>query len=139
MSVLADSVGQSRLLRRSWPTFSAERIHEGLNVVENWNSANGFIRYGNGGELATNRRDDQELAVLCLHLLQASLVYINTLMTQQVVDDPATAITPEADDLRGLSPLLWSHVKPTASSTSTSTSGSPSPPDPPPCPSQQLP
>lgn len=51
-------------------------IHEGLNVVENWNSANGFIFYGKGGEIATNRLEDQETAVLSLHLLQASLVYI---------------------------------------------------------------
>jgi TnpA family transposase len=87
-------------------------IHEGLNVVENWNSANGFICYGNRGELATNRREDQELTLLCLHLLQASLVYINTLMIQQVLDDPAAAITLGPDDLRGLSPLLWSHVNP---------------------------
>lgn len=36
-------------------------INEGLNVVENWNSANGFIFYGKGGELATNRREDQEM------------------------------------------------------------------------------
>jgi len=25
-------------------------IHEGLNVIENWNSANSFIFYGKGGE-----------------------------------------------------------------------------------------
>ena len=53
-----------------------------MNVVENWNSANGFIFYGKGGEISTNRRDEQELAVLSLHLLQSSLVYINTLMLQ---------------------------------------------------------
>ena len=39
-------------------------INEGLNVVENWNSANGFIFYGKSGEIATNRLDDQELSVL---------------------------------------------------------------------------
>jgi TnpA family transposase len=48
-------------------------IHEGLNVVENWNSANGFIFYGRGTELASNRREDQETSALALHLLQASL------------------------------------------------------------------
>lgn len=45
------------------------KIHKGLNVIENWNSANGFIFYGKGGEIATNRIEDQELAVLSLHLL----------------------------------------------------------------------
>ncbi len=44
-------------------------IHEGLNVVENWNSANDFILYGRGGEIATNRVEDQEATVLSLHLL----------------------------------------------------------------------
>jgi TnpA family transposase len=39
-------------------------IHEGLNVVENWNSANGFIWFGKGGEIATNRLEDQEVAML---------------------------------------------------------------------------
>jgi TnpA family transposase len=55
-------------------------IHEGLNVVENWNSANSFIFCGKGGEIATNRLEDQEMSVLSLHLLQNCLVYINTLM-----------------------------------------------------------
>lgn len=63
-------------------------IHEGLNVVENWNSTNGFIFYGKGAELATNRQENQEIGLLCLHLLQASLVYVNTLMIQQVLVDP---------------------------------------------------
>lgn len=45
-------------------------------------------------------------------LLQACLVYINTLMIQQILDDPGAAISLGADDLRGLSPLLWSHVNP---------------------------
>ena len=63
-------------------------IHEGLNVVENWNSANGFILFGKGGEFATNRQEDQEV-MLALHLLQISLVYINTLMIQQVLAEPA--------------------------------------------------
>jgi TnpA family transposase len=35
-------------------------IHEGLNVVENWNGANTFIYYGKGGEFSSNRLDDQQ-------------------------------------------------------------------------------
>ena len=58
-------------------------IHEELNVVKNWNSANGFIPYGRGGEIATNRIEDQEATVLSLHLLQGCLVYVKTLMIQR--------------------------------------------------------
>jgi len=64
-------------------------IEEGLNVVQNWNSANAFIFFGKGGDLATNRHENQEIGMLALHLLQISLVYINTLMIQCVVTDPA--------------------------------------------------
>jgi hypothetical protein len=49
-----------------------------LNVIESWNRANTVMRYGNQGEFATNRRDQQEMAVLCLRILQAALVYVNT-------------------------------------------------------------
>lgn len=87
-------------------------INEGLNVVENWNSANGFIFYGKGGDIASNRLDDQELAVLALHLLQNCLVYINTLMLQQILAESAwmARLTPE--DFRALTPLLYSHMNP---------------------------
>src|SRR6266581_1850886 len=87
-------------------------IHEGLQVVENWNSANGFIHYGKSGEFASNRRDDQELSMLSLHLLQISLVYVNTLMIQQVLGEDRWANAMSPDDLRALSPLLYSHVNP---------------------------
>jgi len=87
-------------------------VNEGLNVVENWNSANDFIFYGKSGEIATNRLDDQEIAVLSLHLVQACLVYINTLMLQQVLDEPhwREKMTPE--DYRALTPLIYHHVNP---------------------------
>jgi len=42
--------------------------------VENWNSANNFIFYGEHGEFTSNRPADQELSMLSLHLLQISLV-----------------------------------------------------------------
>jgi TnpA family transposase len=87
-------------------------IHEGLNVVENWNSANSFIFYGKGGEISTNRIEDQELAVLSLHLVQNCLVYINTLMIQQILSQKKwfDMMTPE--DFRALTPLIYTHVNP---------------------------
>jgi hypothetical protein len=87
-------------------------IHEGLNVVENWNSANDFILFGKGGEIATNRREDQELAMLALHLLQNALVYINTLMLQRVLREAAWETRLTVEDLRALTPLIYGHVSP---------------------------
>jgi len=87
-------------------------IHEGLPVIETWNSANTFILYGKGGELASNQLEDQEITMLCLHLLQVSLVYINTLMLQQVLAEPAWQNRLAEADTRALTPLLWGHVNP---------------------------
>jgi len=87
-------------------------IHEGLNVVESWNSANDFILYGHGGEIATNRVEDQEATVLSLHLLQNCLVYVDTLMIQRVLGDPIWAGRMGAAERRGLTPLTWGHVNP---------------------------
>ncbi|MEO0374167.1 MAG: Tn3 family transposase [Cyanobacteria bacterium P01_A01_bin.17] len=89
-----------------------QEIQEGLNVVENWNSANSFIFYGKSGEFATNRMAVQELSMLCLHLLQVSLVYVNTLMIQQVLTERAWMERMGPDELRALTPLIYTHVNP---------------------------
>ncbi|MFD5882794.1 Tn3 family transposase [Streptomyces yangpuensis] len=87
-------------------------IEEGLNVTESSNGANSVIAYGKGGESASNRRDEQEMFVLCLRILQSAQVYVNTLMLQDVLGEPewADLLTPAAR--RGLTPLFWSHVRP---------------------------
>lgn len=87
-------------------------VHEALNVIENWNSANGFILYGKGGEIASNRLEDQELTILSLHLLQLCLVYINTILIQKVLNEPQWAKRMTPEDLRGLTPLIYNHVNP---------------------------
>jgi hypothetical protein len=63
-------------------------------------------------QFASNRLDDQEISMLALHLLQISLVYVNTLMVQEVLseDDWMKRLTKE--DYRGLTPLFYSHVNP---------------------------
>jgi TnpA family transposase len=66
-------------------------IHEGLNMVESWNRANAVIFYGKGGDLASNHRDEQEMSLLCLRILQAALVYVNTLMFQDLLAEPEGA------------------------------------------------
>ena len=87
-------------------------IHEGLQVIESWNSANDFILYGKGGEFTSNRIDEQEIQMLGLHLLQVSLVYVNTLMLQQVLAEPEWQGRLTEPDLRALTPLKWQHINP---------------------------
>jgi TnpA family transposase len=87
-------------------------VQAGLNVIENWNSANSYVFYGRYGELRTNQRESQELSMLCLQVLQNAMVFINTLMIQEVV-----AATPElkhlsAREFRGLTPLMYQHINP---------------------------
>jgi TnpA family transposase len=98
------SVSASEALRRE--------IHDALNVIESWNGVNTFIFYGRSGEIATNRLDEQEMSILCLHLMQNCLVYINTLMVQQVLGERAWMRRLTPDDQRGLTPLFHLHVNP---------------------------
>ncbi|WP_143847339.1 Tn3 family transposase, partial [Nocardiopsis sp. JB363] len=87
-------------------------IHGGLEVVENWNGANDKFFYGKEGVLTGGDRENAEISMLCLHLLQSALVYVNTLLLQRVLEDPAWAgrLTPE--DRRALNPLFWTHINP---------------------------
>jgi TnpA family transposase len=87
-------------------------IQEGLNVIENWNSANSFIFYGKNGEISTNQLAEQELSVLCLHLLQICMVYVNTLMIQDVMRDPAWHTRLQERDRAALTPLIYFHINP---------------------------
>jgi len=87
-------------------------IHEGLNVIEQWNGANDFVFFARRGELSSNRRDDHEVSMLSLHLLQNCMVYINTLMLQRVLAKPEWAGRMTRTDLRALTPLIWDHVNP---------------------------
>lgn len=87
-------------------------IHEGLQVVENWNSANGVLCYGKAGDLTGADREDQEITMLALHLLQSALVYINTIFLQRVLAQPQWADRLTEEDRRALTPLFWTHVNP---------------------------
>jgi len=87
-------------------------IQQGLNVVENWNSATSFVHFGRGGEISSNKREDQEVAVQALHLVQNCMVYVNTQMYQSVVAKPEWKDRLSKEDLRGITPLIYNHVNP---------------------------
>jgi hypothetical protein len=50
--------------------------------------------------------------MLALHLLQICLVYINTLMIQQVLAEPTWEQRLMPEDRRALTPLMYGHVTP---------------------------
>ncbi len=87
-------------------------IHEGLQVIENWNSANDVVFFGKGSEFASPDRESDEISMLALHLLQSALVYVNTLLLQRVLDDGRWLERLTDADRGGLTPLFWTHVNP---------------------------
>ncbi|WP_150464767.1 Tn3 family transposase, partial [Francisella sp. XLW-1] len=89
-----------------------QEIHEGLNVVELWNGVSKFIFYGRSGEISSNRQKNQEISVLSLHLLQLSMVYINTLMIQQIIKENNLMDKLTKEDKRAITPLIYEHVNP---------------------------
>ena len=68
--------------------------------------------------LARRRDRDQPVGgprvgdILALHLLQISLVCINTLMIQQVLTDQVWWERMHPEDLRALTPLIYAHINP---------------------------
>ncbi|GLY80507.1 hypothetical protein Airi01_087740 [Actinoallomurus iriomotensis] len=77
-------------------------------MVENFNSASKDIFYGKAGDLTGDDREHLEVSALALHLITAAITYLNTVMIQIVLRDPAwnRRLTPA--DRRGLSALFWS-------------------------------
>ena len=87
-----------------------QEIHEGLQVIEQWNSANVAIYYGKEGELTGPDKETQEVSMLALHLLQSALVLVNTRLDDRILSEPEWAGTMTDRDLRGLTPLFWGNV-----------------------------
>jgi TnpA family transposase len=87
-------------------------INEGLNVIEQWNGATDFVFFARRGEMASNHREDHEISMLALHLIQNCMIYVNTLMIQKVLAQPnwQGKLTPR--DYAALTPLIWEHVNP---------------------------
>jgi len=53
-----------------------------------------------------------QLSLLSLHLLQVCLVYVNTIMIQQVLAEPKTMSKMKQEDFRALTPLIYGHITP---------------------------
>ena len=89
-----------------------QEINEGLNVVERWNGITGFIFYGKNTEFTSNNLEEQELSILALQLLQVCLVYINTLMIQEILSEKNWFDLMDKNDFRALTPIIHAHINP---------------------------
>jgi hypothetical protein len=50
--------------------------------------------------------------MLAMHLLQSSLVLVNTLIIQQILAEPEWAKRLTARDKKALTALIWAHINP---------------------------
>jgi hypothetical protein len=60
----------------------------------------------------SNNLEHQEITSLCLHLIQNSLVYINTLMFQDILSRKKWLDVMTPEDFRAITPLIYEHVTP---------------------------
>lgn len=88
------------------------QINEILNVVERFNGMMDFIFHGKQGEISTNDKEDQEISILCLHLIQVCIAYMNTLMIQEVLSNPSRSYSLTQHDLRAINPMIHGHINP---------------------------
>ncbi|MGI8428842.1 MAG: Tn3 family transposase [Solirubrobacteraceae bacterium] len=87
-------------------------VHEGRQIIEHWNSGVDFIFYGKDSELTGEDREDQETSMLAMHLLQSSLVLVNTLIIQQILSEPGWSSRLTARDKKALTAVIWAHINP---------------------------
>lgn len=62
------------------------------------------------GEVSGDDKEHVEVSALALHLIQAAIGYLNTIMIQIVLRDPAWRDQLTDTDRRGLSALFWTHL-----------------------------
>ncbi|WP_104820408.1 Tn3 family transposase [Kitasatospora sp. MMS16-BH015] len=89
-------------------------INDGLQVVENRNSADHDLCDGKDGDLTGSDKESQESSMPALHLLRSPLVHVDTLLLQDILAEEKWHKKLSGADRRALSPLFWTQVNPTA-------------------------
>jgi len=108
----AHSEEQLRYARRRYLTREAAQEV----AIEIANATFAIRRYtlwcGGSTAVASDSTEEQEMSVACLRILQAALVYVDTLLLQDVLAEPEWADLLTDQDRRGLTPLFWQHILP---------------------------
>ena len=78
--------------------------------MENLHSANKDIFYGTADDLTGDDKEQVEVSALALHLIQAAIGYLNTILIQAVLRDPAWRDRLTDTGPRGLFALFWTHL-----------------------------
>ena len=91
---------------------TGREAREGRQIIEHWNSGVDFIFFGKDSELTGEDREDQEISMLAMRLLQSSLVLVNTLITQQILSEPAWSKRLTDRDKKAPNALIWPHINP---------------------------
>lgn len=89
-----------------------KEVQAGLNIIENWNSANSFVFYAKDSQIATNRLEEQEMCIYAIHLLQNSIIYFNTILIQNILNEKEWQGRLSERDLMALTPLMYHFINP---------------------------
>lgn len=98
----ADSEAALRRTRRLF--INRDNLRAAIRTV------NKDICYGKAGDLTDDDKEHVEVSALALHLVQAAIAYLNTIMIQIVLADPQWQKKLTEEDQRGLSALFWTHL-----------------------------
>jgi TnpA family transposase len=83
-----------------------------IGTAASSSSSTANIFYGKDSELTGEDREEQEISMLAMHLLQSSLVLVNTLIIQQILAEPEWAKRLTDRDKKALNALIWAHINP---------------------------
>ena len=94
--------------RQSAPVFQIQPLPQPMLLQ----ATSDVISSGRRGELATNSREQQEITLLSLQLLQNCLMLVNTILVERTLEKYGLWERLNEEDRRALTPLFHTHINP---------------------------
>lgn len=114
-----EATGPFEIAKDGWDELGVDVDERGLEQVKGEHGHFGMLAVGasqdavlavKAGDLTGDDRESVEVSALALHLVKASITYLNTILIQTVLRDAKWRTKLTAADLRGLSALFWTHL-----------------------------